>query len=95
MDLQDQSIRQDTRDKYNDLCKEYDDIISKGSGDIGKTLLIEMDIDTCDSPPIAQRPYTLPLQHTEWVKKEIDTLERADIITKSTSPWVSRVVIVP
>ena len=27
--------------------------------------------------------------------KEIDTLERADIITKSISPWASPVVIVP
>ena len=74
---------------------EYDDIISKNSGDIGKTLLVEMDIDTGDSPPIAQRPYCLPLQHSEWVKKEISTLERADIITKSISPWASPVVIVP
>ena len=54
-----------------------------------------MDIDTGDSPPIAQRPYCLPLQHSEWVKKEINTLERADIITKSISPWASPVVIVP
>ena len=53
VDLQDQSIKQDTRDKFNNLCKEYNDIIFKGSGDIGKTLLIEMDIDTGDSPPIA------------------------------------------
>ena len=74
---------------------EYDDIISKNSGDIGKTLLVEMDIDTGDSPPIAQRPYCLPLQHAECVKKEINTLERADIITKSISPWASPVVIVP
>ena len=95
VDLQDQSCTQETRDKFDNLCREYDDIISKGSGDIGKTLLIEMDIDTGDSPPIAQRPYTLPLQHAEWVKKEIDTLERADIITKSISPWASPVVIVP
>ena len=50
VDLQDQSCTQDTRDKFNNLCKEYDDIISKGSGDIGKTLLIEMDIDTGDRP---------------------------------------------
>ena len=67
----------------------------RNSGDIGKTLLVEMDIDTGDSPPIAQRPYCLPLQHAEWVKKEINTLERADIITKSISPWASPVVIVP
>ena len=41
------------------------------------------------------RPYTLPLKHYEWVRKEISTLERAGIITKSISPWASPVVIVP
>ena len=50
-------------------------IISKGSDNIGKTLLVEMDIDTGTSPPIASRPYTLPLKHYEWVHKEISTLE--------------------
>ena len=54
-----------------------------------------MDIDTGNSPPIASRPYTLPLKHYEWVRKEISTLERADIITKSISPLASPVVIVP
>ena len=41
------------------------------------------------------RTYTLPLKHYEWVRKEISTLERAGIITKSISPWASPVVIVP
>ena len=54
-----------------------------------------MDIDTGDSPPIASKPYTLSLKHYDWVQKEIITLERAGIITKSISPWASLVVIVP
>ena len=54
-----------------------------------------MDIDTGNSPPIVSRPYTLPLKHYEWVPKEISTLERAGIITKSISPWASPVVTVP
>ena len=54
-----------------------------------------MDIDTGNSPPIVSRPYTLPLKHYEWVSKEISTLERAGIITKSISPWASPMVIVP
>ena len=54
-----------------------------------------MDIDTRDSPPIASKPYTLSLKHYDWVQKEITTLERACIITKSISPWASPVVIVP
>ena len=95
VDLKDAPIKEETKGKFNDLCNQFDSIISKGSGDIGKTLLVEMDIDTGNSPPIASRPYTLPLKHYEWVRKEISTLERAGIITKSISPWASPVVIVP
>ena len=95
VDLKDTQIKEETKGKFHDLCNRFDSIISKSSGDIGKTLLIEMDIDTGNSPPIASRPYTLPLKHYEWVHKEISTLERAGIITKSISPWASPVVIVP
>ena len=69
-----------------------DDIISKDIDDIGKMLLVEMDIDT---PPITSKPYTLSLKHYDWVQKKITTLERAGIITKSISPWASPLVIVP
>ena len=93
--LKDAQIKEETKGKFHDLCNWFDSIISKNSGDIGKTLLIEMDIDTGNSPPIGSRPYTLPLKHYEWVRKEISTLERAGIITKSISPWASPVVIVP
>ena len=95
VDLKDARIKEETKGKFNDLCDRFDSIISKGNGDIGKTLLVEMDIDTGNSPPIGSQPYTLPLKHYEWVQKEISTLERAGIITKSISPWASPVVIVP
>ena len=95
VDLKDAQIKEETKGKFHDLCNRFDSIISKSSGDIGKTLLIEMDIYTGNSPPMASRPYTLPLKHYEWVRKEISTLERAGIITKSISPWASPVVIVP
>ena len=58
-------------------------------------MLVEMEIDTGNHPPIASKPYTLPLKHYEWVQKEIETLERAGIIGRSISPWASPVVIVP
>ena len=95
VDLEDKKIKEETRQEFNKLCDRFDDIISKGSDDIGKTLLVEMDIDTGYSPPIALKPYTLSLKHYDWVQKEITTLERAGIITKSISPWASPVVIVP
>ena len=54
-----------------------------------------MDIDTGDSPPVSSRPYTLALKHHQWVQEEIETLERAGVITKSMSPWASPIVVVP
>ena len=54
-----------------------------------------MDIDTGDSPPVSSRPYTLPLKHYEWVQREIESLERAGVITKSMSKWASPIIIVP
>ena len=68
---------------------------SSSSADIGKTPIVKMEIDTGDNPPISQRPYSLALKHVEWVRQEIETLEKAQIITRSVSPWASPIVIVP
>ena len=71
------------------------DIFSTDSSDIGKTPLIEMEIDTGDSPSITQKPYTLPLKHAAWVQKELEILEKAGVIVRSVSPWASPLVVVP
>ena len=54
-----------------------------------------MDIDTGDSPLVSLRPYTLPLKHYEWVQREIESLEWADVINKSMSKWATPIVVVP
>ena len=94
--MEDKNISPKTQKAFEQLCEKYDDVISKNSGDIGKTMLIEMEIDTGNHPPpIASKPYTLPIKHYEWIQREIETLERAGIIERSISPWASSVVIVP
>ena len=80
VNLQDAQVSVKYREQFRLLCKEFEDIFSKDSTDIGKTPLITMDIDTKDSPPpppVCQKPYNLPLKHREWVQKELETLERA------------------
>ena len=54
-----------------------------------------MEIDTGDSPLITQKPYTLPLKHAAWVQKELEILEKAEVIVRSVSPWDSPIVVVP
>ena len=56
VDLEDKKIKQETRQEFNKLCDRLDDIISRGSDDIGKTLLVEMDIDTGDYPQLLLNP---------------------------------------
>ena len=52
-----------------------------------------MEIDTGDSPPITQKPYTLPLKHAKWVQKELEILEKFGVIVRSVSPWASPIVV--
>ena len=49
--LGDKDISPKTEKAFEQLCKKYDDIISKKSGDIDKTILVEMEIDTRNHPP--------------------------------------------
>ena len=93
--LEDAEISKETQARFDDLCNTHEEAFSKSNQDIGKTTLIEMDIDTGDSLPVAQSPYTLPLKYYEWVRKEIETLEKAGVIVKSLSPWASPVIVVP
>ena len=61
VELQDADITEDQQNAFKDLCIEFNDIFSTHSGDIGKTPLLEVEIETGDSLPITQNPYTLPL----------------------------------
>ena len=70
VELRDANITDEHRQAFKDLCIEFNDIFLEHSGDIGKTPLLEVDIDTGDSPPITQKPYTLSLKHTKWVQRE-------------------------
>ena len=95
VDLQDAEVTKEQQEAFKKLCSEYKDICSIDSSDIGKTPLIEMEINTSDSLPITQKPYTLPLKHTTWVQKELEILEKAGVIVRSVSPWASPIVVVP
>ena len=49
--LEVKDISPKTQQAFDKLCEEYDDIISKNNGDICKTMLVKMEIDTGNHPP--------------------------------------------
>ena len=95
VELKDKEIDGEYKKQFEELCGKYKDIFSADSTDIGKTPLLQMEIDTGNNPPICQKPYTLALKHAEWVKRELNILEKAGVIIRSVSPWASPIVIVP
>lgn len=58
-------------------------------------MLIEYGIDTGTARPIRQQPYRLPYAYRETVKKELEEMKEAGIITPSNSQWASPTVLVP
>ena len=54
VELQDADITEAQPNAFKDLCMEFNDIFSTDSGDIGKTPLLEVEIDNGDSLPITQ-----------------------------------------
>ncbi len=82
-------------EKFEQLCAEYADIFSTNHLDVGHTHLIEVDIDTGDSPPIAQAPYHIALRHVDWLREELTKLEEAGVIEQCVSPWASPIIIMP
>ena len=67
--LQDANITEIDKARFRSLCNEFEDIFSKSSEDIGHTPLVTMDIDTGDSPPVCQKPYSLPLKRGMGTKR--------------------------
>ena len=65
--LEDKNISPNTQKAFDKLCEKYDDIISKNSGDIGKTMLVEMEIDTGNHPWRDIFPSSPPLSASHCV----------------------------
>ena len=61
VELKDQDISQETRDRFEILEEKYPEVFSLSSQDIRHTNLVTMHVDMGDSSPICEKPYTLPL----------------------------------
>ena len=52
------------------LDVKYNGIVSQSAADIGRTNLEELDIPN-EGPPVASKPYIVPLKYTEFVEHKI------------------------
>ena len=74
------------------LNNQFTCIISMSPTDFGRNNLVEMDLPTT-GPPVATKPYTIPLKHKSFIDKEIKLLEDTRCISKSLSDWAFPIYI--
>ena len=84
----------EARDALTRLLREYQDIFIQEGQPLGRTRLVEHEIDTGEARPIKQRPRREPLGMQDVVKKEIHDMLDKDVIEPSSSAWASPVVLV-
>jgi len=75
--------------ELDSLLEEYDVVFSDLPGNTREVVL---KIETGDSPPIRQTPYSVPLGIREEVKKELAGLEKCGVIERCDSQWASPLV---
>ena len=88
-------IPKDYRNKLLPLLEEYSDIFSLSKNDIGLTNLVEHEIDTGNSRPIACSYRRIPFGLEDKVDDLIQELVDKNIIRPSESPWNAPLVVIP
>ncbi|XP_070550678.1 uncharacterized protein [Ptychodera flava] len=85
--------KSDSRKVANFLVK-YQDVISEGDGDLGRTDYVKHRIDTGGAKPIRIPPRRFPFQQQDESRKQIDEMLNKGLIERSNSPWSAPVVLV-
>ena len=71
--LLDAELSNESKQKLNNLLKEFSDIMSKNSMDISLTHLEEMVLPTKPgAAPVVSKPYDLHLKHNKFVKRGVN-----------------------
>ena len=89
-------ILDETKEKWQVLKQNYNDIVSQHNRDIGLTHLEEMVIKTNPNlPPVVTKTCPLPLNPQKFIKEEIENLLEARCIERSMSPYAASAIVVP
>src|SRR6266511_5208513 len=82
------------KEMIDEILNEYDDIVSKGSHDIGNCKLVKHDIRLNNERPIKRKQSPRSAKKNEWIKGQIDEMLKNGVIEPSTSPYAFNIVIV-
>ena len=82
------------RDNLQSLLFEFEDVISRGDGDLGCTGVVKHKIDTGNATPIRQPARRLPFNQRGEVQNHVDRMLSRNVIEPAQGPWSSPIVLV-
>ena len=82
------------KEQLMDFVTNHHDVFSLEEGERGETNLIQLEIDTGDSPPMRQPLRRIPFAARQEVARQIESMQKQGVIQQSKSPWSSPVVLV-
>ena len=88
-----EDITDQEKEKLLALLELYTDVIG-GDNDLGCTKVLHHNIDTGNASPIRQPVQRLSLPAKEEVKKLLEEMLQKNVVSPSTSPWASPIVLV-
>ena len=87
-------LNDDDRERVISLLKRNVKLFARDSYDIGRTKLIEAEINTTNHAPIYEPMRRHAKAHLGLIDEAVENLQAAGLVQESTSPWASNLVIV-
>ena len=89
-----ENLKDEEKEQLVALLELYSDVIANDEQDVGCTSVLQHSIDTGTATPIRQQVHRLSLPAKDVVKKLLQDMLKKHVITPSTSPWASPIVLV-
>ena len=88
------SLDDNQKQCFLQLLLKHQEVFAKSKHDLGRTDLVQHDIDTGDHQPIKQAPRRIPLNKRAVAEQEVQLMLENGIIEPSISAWSSQIVLV-
>ena len=89
----DSDLPENEQHKLVDVLQEFPDVFAATSDQLGKTNLVEHEIDVQGANPIKCKPYRVSHKEREIIDTQIQEMLENGIIEPSSSPWGFPVVL--
>ena len=76
------------------LLKKNEDVFAKDEFDVGKSNILRAHIDTGGAKPVRQKPYRTPKVYRDEIKRQLDEMIQAKLVSPSNSSWAAPILAV-